>query len=599
MRKIWLLIVFLMISISTVAKPSIGLVGDEDFVIAEWFANANVPYLSLSLSDLETSILEKLDLIIINSAPQFTKEQLSDLKRYLRTGGKVCVLAGVLANDLLDGKLIDGSIAFTLGITALTQLDNAYLVLDETTINLPTAYSLTPRRGTELGYYTTGDIGALITNNSLLLGIPSLSEELLGSNALCNFFLSSIKSFLLDESLLDTAKNRLDPQKLSGADLEMYKKANELQKKLKTMSLGEAFDAFDQSLKLYTDSYLKTLPSRTIETRAVWYRPPTNKFSILEDLDTMQKLGINLIFVETWWEGGLLYPNGPVSQRPEFLGWDPLACIITEAHKRDIEVHAWLEVFFSGYKKPGEILTKHPDWAAVGLDGNIPVKAEDDKYFIDPAHKEARAFILGMFVEMVKEYELDGLHLDYIRYPLGAPIPYGFSLNTQELFQKTTGLEFPWSPSHPNWAAFNRFKEEQVTSFVAELREVVLRVRPLEISAAVFPGNDALVNKNQNWSDWIQNNYLDFICLMLYSRNTTTVEYWLQESINQIDNKIPYYPALAAISIPEGELLLEQTLLIQKYYLPGVAFFAWNHFNDELIKYLETGPFREKAKRKQ
>lgn len=588
-----------MVSMSSVAKPSIGLVGDEDFVIAEWFSKANVPYLSLSLSDLEAGILEKLDLIIINNAPNFSKEQLRDLKKYLRTGGKACVLAGVLANDLLDGELADGSIAFTLGITALRQLDNACLVIDKATINLPTAYSLTPRRGTELGYYTNGDIGALITNNSLVFGIPSMSEELLDSAALCNFFLGSLKSFLLDESLLETAKNRLDPQKLSGASLETYKKANELQRELQTMTLGDAIDAFDQSLKLYTDSYLKNLPSRTSETRAVWYRPPTNKFSILEDLDTMQKLGINLIFVETWWEGGLLYPNGPVSQRLEFIGWDPLAYIITEAHKRDIEVHAWLEVFFSGYKKPGELLSKHPDWAAVGLDGHIPVKAEDDKYFIDPAHQEARAFLTNMFVDMVKKYELDGLHLDYIRYPLGVPIPYGFSLYTQELFQKNTGLEFPNSPSHPNWAAFNRFKEEQVTSFVVELREAVLRVRPLEISAAVFPGNDALVNKNQNWPVWIQNNYLDFICLMLYSRSTTTVENWLQESINQIGNQIPYYPALAAISIPEGELLLEQTLLIQKYNLPGVAFFAWNHFNDDLIKYLETGPFREKAKRKQ
>ena len=138
-----------------------------------------------------------------------------------------------------------------------------------------------------------------------------------------------------------------------------------------------------------------------------------------------------------------------------------------------------------------------------------------------------------------------------------------------------------------------------MTNFVASLREAVLKVRPLQISAAVFPGNDAIINKNQNWPLWIEKGYLDFISLMLYSRSTATVENWIQDSKRQIGDKIPYYPALAAISIPEGDLLIEQTLLIQKYTLPGVAFFAWNHFNTDIINKLSLGPFRIKAKREE
>lgn len=113
----------------------------------------------------------------------------------------------------------------------------------------------------------------------------------------------------------------------------------------------------------------------------------------------------------------------------------------------------------------------------------------------------------------------------------------------------------------------------------------------------MFPGNDALVNKNQNWPLWVDSGYLDFISLMLYSRSTATVDSWIQESLLSIGSKIPYYPALAAISIPEGDLLLEQTLLTHKYNLDGVAFFAWQHLTEESIDMLLKGPFRSKAER--
>ncbi|MFA6694761.1 MAG: family 10 glycosylhydrolase, partial [Bacillota bacterium] len=223
------------------------------------------------------------------------------------------------------------------------------------------------------------------------------------------------------------------------------------------------------------------------------------------------------------------------------------------------------------------------------------VKAEDDKYFIEPAHLEARRFLIDMFVDMAKTYHLDGIHLDYVRYPLQNPTAYGFSPYVKERFEKSTGLEFPLNNRHSNWPAFSKFKEEQVTSFVAELRKELLAIKPLQISAAVFPGNDALINKNQNWPLWVDEGYLDFISLMLYSRSTQTVENWIKESLSTIGNKIPYYPALAAISIPEGDLLLEQTLLIHKYGLDGVAFFAWQHFTEDSIATLSKGPFRNKA----
>lgn len=595
-RILWL---FLILSLVVVAKPRLALVGDWDLDLSKWLTEADVSFLNLSFSDLEPSLLEQLDVIIINQAPKLDKVLVKNLKRYLRSHGKLVIFSEVIAHDLVEGALEDGSIAYTLGITNLNPLLDAELVLGDKTLPLKETYSFTQRKATELATYNNSEVAVSYNNNALVFGLRSLSLELAQNNDLKEIFFAALKSFLITKQPLEQARNMVSFADLPDDKINLYEKALSLERGLDKVSLGQALSDYDKALDCYKEAYLCTLPSRDRETRALWFRPPASKREITESLDQMAGLGINLIFVETWWEGSLLYPNGPVNQRPEFRGWDPLEFIITEAKKRDIEVHAWLEVFFSGYKKPGEILEKHPDWAAVGIDGQIPVKAEDDKYFIDPANLEAQAFLIDMFVDMVKRYNLDGLHLDYIRYPLQTPVVYSFSLSSKKRFTQTTGLEFPTDSSHPNWIAFSKFKEEQVTNFVVSLREAVLKVRPLQISAAVFPGNDALINKNQNWPLWVEKGYLDFISLMLYSRSTDTVEKWIQESKKQIGDKIPYYPALAVISIPEGDLLLEQTLLIQKYNLPGVAFFAWNHFNTDIIKKLNLGPFRIKAKREE
>lgn len=597
MKKSYLFFLLFLISISVLAKPKIGLVGDNDFIIADCLYDAGVSFLPLSLSDLEPEILDFLDVLIIHETPKLDKILVKNLKRYLRSGKKAVVFAGVLANDLINGTLAEDSIAYTLGITDIQVYYNLRLPLEKDSLELPLAYGLNQRKGNELAVFDNKSVAISMNDKALVWGISSLDESLAKNNCLKKLFCQTLKEFLLDKTMLEEAQKLVSVDKLPPDKIDLYNEAAKLKEELDLMELGQAFDNFDRSLSLFKDCYLYSLPSRTQETRAMWFRPPTSKSAITDSLDRLAELGINLIFVETLWEGMLLYPNGPISQRPEFRGFDPLEFIITEAHKRNIEVHAWLEVFFSGYKRLGEILEKHPNWAAVDIYGNVPVKAEDDKYFIDPAHKEARKFLINTFVDMVERYDLDGLHLDYIRYPLQTEVPYGFSSYSKELFTQTTGLEVPKNSTDKNWQAFNIFKEEQVTTFVKELREAVLLVKPLLISAAVFPGNDGIVNKNQNWPLWIEEGYLDFLTPMLYSRSTSLVEHWIQDLIEEIGPKIPFYPALAAISIPEGDLLVEQTMLIQKYNLDGVAFFAWNHFNDELFDCLIKGPFRSRANR--
>ncbi|HHY19144.1 MAG TPA: hypothetical protein GX522_04540, partial [Firmicutes bacterium] len=332
MKKSYLFFLLFLISISVLAKPKIGLVGDNDFIIADCLRDTGVSFLPLSLLDLEPEILDFLDVLIIHETPKLDKILVKNLKRYIRSGKKAVVFAGVLANDLINGTLDEDSIAYTLGITDIQVYYNLRLPLEKDSLELPLAYGLNQRKGNELAVFDNKSVAISMNDKALVWGISSLDESLAKNNCLKQLFCQTLKEFLLDKTMLEEAQKLVSVDKLPPDKIHLYNEAAKLKEELDLMELGQAFDNFDRSLSLFKDCYLYSLPSRTQETRAMWFRPPTSKSAITDSLDRLAELGINLIFVETLWEGMLLYPNGPISQRPEFRGFDPLEFIITEAH---------------------------------------------------------------------------------------------------------------------------------------------------------------------------------------------------------------------------------------------------------------------------
>ncbi|MEM0998056.1 MAG: family 10 glycosylhydrolase [Bacteroidota bacterium] len=139
-------------------------------------------------------------------------------------------------------------------------------------------------------------------------------------------------------------------------------------------------------------------------------------------LEKMQRVGMNAVMVQVRPAGDAFYPSAlaPWSQyltgkqgRPPEPFYDPLEFMIRECHARNIEFHAWFNPFRAlSHKRlssvaASNLLNFHADWFFT---------YGDSKYF-DPGHPAARAHILKVILEVVRKYDVDGVHLDDYFYP--------------------------------------------------------------------------------------------------------------------------------------------------------------------------------------
>lgn len=148
------------------------------------------------------------------------------------------------------------------------------------------------------------------------------------------------------------------------------------------------------------------------------------KQELRDILDQLKAININTILLQTRVRGSVAYPSkiepwdvaltGQYNRDP---GYDPLAFAIEEAHKRGMELHAWV-VTVPMYKvaqaksmgKEG-LQAKHPAW----------VRKLNEQYYLDPGLPETAEYLASICEEIVSGYDVDGIHFDYIRYPENAP----------------------------------------------------------------------------------------------------------------------------------------------------------------------------------
>jgi len=180
--------------------------------------------------------------------------------------------------------------------------------------------------------------------------------------------------------------------------------------------------------------YSYCLESRTVEGRGMWHRPfESNLDQVRETLQNLSDMGINMLYVETFWMGRLIYDSqvpdtfqhyftlGGYKDGTVDYGSNLLEAFIEEGKTYGIEVHAWVENFFVGYGTSytdSPILKVHPEWALYNYDGTIPQKREVNYLFMDPANPETRDYLKAIYGEIAITMDVASIHLDYIRYPV-------------------------------------------------------------------------------------------------------------------------------------------------------------------------------------
>lgn len=218
-------------------------------------------------------------------------------------------------------------------------------------------------------------------------------------------------------------------------------------------------------------------------------------------LAAVERAGCGRMYLQVSGRWDALYPSHvfvPPVTPPR--GWeDPLAGALAAAHARGIEVHAWVNALLAWSAAdpppdPHHVWHSHPDWfvTRAGASMRELTRGELDRaglvgegWFLDPELAPVRTELRRFVLELATRYAVDGVHLDYIRYPSG------------------------WTPE--GGAA-------HVTRLVSLIRTDLAEVRPqATLSAAVMPVPAiARDHFGQDWATWLELGLVDAVAPMVY-----------------------------------------------------------------------------------
>ena len=276
------------------------------------------------------------------------------------------------------------------------------------------------------------------------------------------------------------------------------------------------------------------LPDGAPEYRALWVDGFHQGFKNPKQVDTLiaraHKGNLNALFVQVRKRGDAYFVHGvePLAgdiDYPNHPTWDPLAYLIQKAHSANppLQVHAWMNTFFVG--QVSEVFQNNGDqW------GNLRSNGSNDGYgYLDPGVPAVRAYTKDVMMQVVRHYNVDGIHLDFVRYPDGGD--WGYSQISLDLFNQATGRTGRPDPSD---AAWQQWRRDQVTAFVHELHDAIQKTRPrVKLSGALIaygkgPTSDAEFQATrtyndvfQDWATWLRNGYLDLGVPMNYDRDSS------------------------------------------------------------------------------
>lgn len=261
------------------------------------------------------------------------------------------------------------------------------------------------------------------------------------------------------------------------------------------------------------------------ETRGLWVVRTglVSAESIDRTVDDAARAGFNALFAQVrgrcdaFYRSGLAPASGLLEGQP--ATFDPLAHLLRRAHARGLQVHAWVNVLLcapAGQPLPaGHVLRRHPGYAMAARFAARP--RESEGVYLSPSAPGVGPHLEAVVRELVRGYAVDGLHLDYVRYP-GPEYDYSSAaLGAFARYRQLAGA----APAPPqmvphSWAQYRR---DILTALTGRLARAAREERPgIVVSAAVVADEAQAVHHNyQDWPGWIETGLLDAICPMAYS----------------------------------------------------------------------------------
>ncbi|MBT3286718.1 MAG: family 10 glycosylhydrolase [Victivallales bacterium] len=322
-------------------------------------------------------------------------------------------------------------------------------------------------------------------------------------------------------------------------------------------------------------------PSQKGEFRAFWCH---SAFGITgkswdEAIKQLADSGFNAILPNMLWGGTAFYPSKVLPEYRELATkGDQIAQCLTACRKYGVECHVWKVNWNTGGRADKDFLAKMAAAKRVQVSDTGEVKDE----WLCPSHPENQALEVAAMVELAKNYAVDGIHFDYIRYPSNR---FCFCDGCRVRFEQRIGRKVAnWPADIKDDKALKQqwldFRRSNIDTVVRQVSEQARKVRPgIKISAAVF--RNWPVDRDgvgQDWKLWCDKGWLDFVCPMDYTESNATFRNQVKAQVGYA-GKVPVYPGIG-LSVwrdPQDVVkLIEQIEISRKYKTGGFTIFEYN-----------------------
>lgn len=299
-----------------------------------------------------------------------------------------------------------------------------------------------------------------------------------------------------------------------------------------TMQDGNSYRA----LRMLTDEqrildrvWVLSQPKLKAPLRGIWDQNGTGLYagSWEQTSEELKKVGFTAVFPNMCSAGRAHYPSKflPGSKTLERHG-DQLAAFTRAAGKHGLERHIWKICWKMNSADPA--FTKKMSKA-----GRLMQDANgNDLPWLSPSHPANVQHEINCLLEIAKKYDIEGLHLDYMRYP-GHEADYGPA--ARAAFERQLGRKVTRWPqdvvSGSLQTRYRQFKVQTIHNAMQKIHAAVKRQYPtITLSAAVwgyYPG--CVASKSQDWPVWTKNGWVDWIIPMNYTMNKFQLHEWLTQ----------------------------------------------------------------------
>ncbi len=361
-------------------------------------------------------------------------------------------------------------------------------------------------------------------------------------------------------------------------------------------------------------------PYRFDEVRALWVIR-----TALDSPDAVRKMvaeaagsGFNTLLVQVRGRGDAFYASSlePRAERlPDNPAFDPLRLVIEEAHARGMAVHAWVNTYLvwgpvDPPRSPRHVVNANPDWLAVprSLGRELHDRNPRDPRYLrsitehawahqrtvtglwsSPSHPAVQARVQAVWLELATNYDLQGIHFDYVRLPSGE---FDYSRGTLDRFrawvrpylssQRYADLvaasgSNPFAMAEALGDLWDQFRRDQVSTLVRRIYRSVKEVRPdLVISAALVPDpKEARVKRYQDWWGWLADGFLDVAVPMAYTTDREQFDAWVEEARVSAGSRERVWAGVGAYKNPV-DATLRQIEDARERGVGGVVVFAYD-----------------------